>query len=204
MLLRRLPSPRKRIGKRVHTYAHARTKTISRPKYIYISRTHQRVSSARFARFAELYISQLIRESAPLATLSNVPIFKIVYSLCSVLLAWYAPQHTSPDFQLCNPSASLACLLSKPYCTEFLLLISLVCFIYFKNYLKKLLHKITPLMVVKLLSLASQLDQCEFVPHFTFNYIVQFHHIIGYLRHILKLTLETQLISIALQSYLNL
>ncbi len=34
MLLRRLPGPRKRVGERVHTYAHARTKTISRPKYI--------------------------------------------------------------------------------------------------------------------------------------------------------------------------
>ncbi len=53
MLLRRLPGPRKRVGERVHTYAHARTKTISRSKYIYVSRTHQRVSSARFARFAE-------------------------------------------------------------------------------------------------------------------------------------------------------
>ncbi len=40
MLLRRLPGPRKRVGERVHMYAHARTKTISRPKYIYISRTH--------------------------------------------------------------------------------------------------------------------------------------------------------------------
>ncbi len=37
MLLRRLPGPRKRVGERVHTYAHARTKTISRPKYIYIA-----------------------------------------------------------------------------------------------------------------------------------------------------------------------
>ncbi len=40
MLLRRLPGPRKRVGERVHTYAHAKTKTISRPIYIYISRTH--------------------------------------------------------------------------------------------------------------------------------------------------------------------
>ncbi len=40
MLLRRLPGPRKRVKENVHTYAHARTKTIPRPKYIYISRTH--------------------------------------------------------------------------------------------------------------------------------------------------------------------
>ncbi len=40
MLLRRLPGSRKRVGERVHTYTHARTKTISRPKYIYILRTH--------------------------------------------------------------------------------------------------------------------------------------------------------------------
>ncbi len=33
MLLRRLPGPRKRVGERVHTYAHARTKTISRPNW---------------------------------------------------------------------------------------------------------------------------------------------------------------------------
>ncbi len=31
MLLRRLPGPRKRVGENVHTYAHARTKTIPRP-----------------------------------------------------------------------------------------------------------------------------------------------------------------------------
>ncbi len=31
MLLRSLPGPRKRVGERVHTYAHARTKNISRP-----------------------------------------------------------------------------------------------------------------------------------------------------------------------------
>ncbi len=37
MLLRRLPGLRKRLGERVHKYAHARTKTISRPKYIYIA-----------------------------------------------------------------------------------------------------------------------------------------------------------------------
>ncbi len=31
MLLRRLPGPRKRVGENVHTYTHARTKTIPRP-----------------------------------------------------------------------------------------------------------------------------------------------------------------------------
>ncbi len=34
MLLRRLPGPRKRVGENVHTYAHARTKTIPRPNSI--------------------------------------------------------------------------------------------------------------------------------------------------------------------------
>ncbi len=51
MLLRRLPGPRKRVGERVHTYAHARTKTISRPEYIY---------------------RELIRESAWLASLASL------------------------------------------------------------------------------------------------------------------------------------
>ncbi len=53
MLLRRLLGPRKLVAKRVHTYAHARTKTISGPKYIYIYR-------------------ELIRELALLPTLASL------------------------------------------------------------------------------------------------------------------------------------
>ncbi len=71
MLLRKLPGPRKRVGERVHTYALARTKTISRPKYTYIYR-------------------ELIRESAPLASLNYI----IYIFISTIYLYTHTDTHT--------------------------------------------------------------------------------------------------------------
>ncbi len=64
MLLRRLPGPRKRVGERVHTYAHARTKTISRPKYIYIANSlESQLRSLRSLRWIKYLIGEKITKT---------------------------------------------------------------------------------------------------------------------------------------------
>ncbi len=83
MLLRRLPGPRKRVGENVHTYAHARTKTIPGP--------NKKITKKN------IYIYHgLINKSAPLASLNNPPATVVLVTVKLWVLGIIADNRPGP------------------------------------------------------------------------------------------------------------